>query len=178
VAARDMSIKGWAKENLDTIQTVGIILGLVFTGGSFLLQNQTLKASNAVASADHVLRVSDDLDKPEYKTITAYIQSGTSSTSLLTHGFTTDDIENYISNFETLGDLSIDKVIDPLMAYNELSYDMEKAWCNVDVEKDIAQDRKEDGNLSGPLAFFNGFEYLAKYSLAKDHKDCAAMDKE
>jgi hypothetical protein len=64
------------------------------------------------------------------------------------------------------------------MAYNEVSYDLEKAWCNNDVQDFITHERKADKNLSGPDAFYIGFEELSKYSLTRDKKTCADMDNE
>jgi hypothetical protein len=43
-----MNIKSWL--TFDTMQTAGIMGGLIFAGGSFLLQNQSLQASNRIAS--------------------------------------------------------------------------------------------------------------------------------
>jgi hypothetical protein len=51
-------------------------------------------------------------------------------------------------------------------------------WCNKDVQNIIFEVRKVDNILSGPKAFYNGFEELAKFSLTKDKKSCADMDKE
>jgi len=64
------------------------------------------------------------------------------------------------------------------MAYNELGYDLEKAWCNKDIQKFIRSAREVDENISGPDAFYSGFEELAKFSLSKDKKTCLDMDEE
>jgi hypothetical protein len=69
-------------------------------------------------------------------------------------------------------------IIDKNMAYDELSYDAEKAWCNKDVRKIIADARKADKIYSGPKAFYSGFEEFAKFSLSKDKKKCSDVDEE
>jgi len=171
-------MKNWIKQNFDTIQTMAIVLGLVFSGSAFLIQTKSLNASNQIASANYVLQISNKLDDSRYTNIINAIENNSSSYSLFSKGFTQNDIEDYIGNFETLGDLARDNLVYPHMAYDELGYDLEKAWCNVDVQQDITQDRKADKILSGASAFYNGFEFLAKYSLNQDHKDCLAMDKE
>ncbi len=123
-----------------------------------------------------------ELDRPCYDSITTAIEDHPSNYPLLnaTHKkrFHRADIEDYIGNYETIGDLIRDKVITEKMAYDELSYDVEKAWCNGDVQRVIAEDRKADGIESGPNAFFSGFELFAKFSLSKDHKACKDIDKE
>ena len=43
------------------------------------------------------------------------------------------EIEQYISVFEDIGYLVEGNLIIGKMAYNEFSYDLEKAWCNADV---------------------------------------------
>lgn len=72
----------------------------------------------------------------------------------------------------------MDNVISAEMAYNELGYEMEKAWCNEDVRNYIEHSRTVDKNKSGPNAFYIGFEKLAKYSLGRENKTCPDMDKE
>jgi hypothetical protein len=93
-------------------------------------------------------------------------------------GFGDGQIEDYIGNFETLGCLVRAKIVNPNMVYDELSYDIEKAWCNHDVRGVINDARKADGINSGPAVFYSAFEKLAKFSLNKDKKTCSDIDKE
>lgn len=190
-----MHIRSYIKENFDTIQTIAIIATLIFTSiglwfqhreivniekssqAQLSIQNRKLDASNEIASADYVLRVSDELNNSEYTRIINDIENNPSNYHILMH-FSSSDIENYIGNFETLGDLARDKLVNPSMAYDEFGYDLEKAWCNIDVQQVINEDRKVDEILSGPNAFYNGFELLAEYSLRHDNKDCSAMGRE
>ncbi|MGD0659192.1 MAG: hypothetical protein ABSD38_14085 [Syntrophorhabdales bacterium] len=71
-----------------------------------------------------------------------------------------------------------DKIVDADMVYDESGYELEKAWCNLDVKKLIADAREADKIKSGPLAYYSAFEELAEYSLKKDGKTCADLDRE
>ncbi|MBI3589506.1 MAG: hypothetical protein HY093_03810 [Candidatus Liptonbacteria bacterium] len=173
-----MNMKNFLKNNFDLIQTIGIVGGLIFTGCTLLIGIKTLQASNRIASANYVLQVSNVIDKPKYVGIINAIENNPGAYSILTHGFKNNDIEDYFGNFETLGDLMIDNLVDPRMAYDELGYDLEKAWCNTDVQKVIKDARIADGIPSGQNAFYIGFESLAKFSLDRDHKTCLEIDKE
>ncbi|MFI5260227.1 MAG: hypothetical protein ACHQU0_00300 [Candidatus Paceibacteria bacterium] len=160
------------------ILAVGTIIATLTSYGAFITQNETLQASNKIDSARYVLKVSDEIGRSQYTNIINAIENNTSAFPLLLKGFNQNDIEGYIGNFETLGDLSRDGIIDPSMANDELGYDLEKTWCNVDVQKIIKKDRVKDGTLLGKESFYNGFETLAIYSLNQDGKSCSDMDKE
>lgn len=129
-----------------------------------------------VGSANYVLQLSEYLDNPKYEKVRAAMEDVSSTPILKPFGQTT--LEDYVGEFETIGDLVQDGVIDQHMAYDEFSYDVENAWCNKDVQSDIASARKDDGILSGPDSFFYGFEQLASSSLATDHKGCSDLDRE
>lgn len=101
-----------------------------------------------------------------------------SNYKLLLKGFNEKQLDDYISTFETLGNLVQQNVITKEMAYYELGYDLEKAWCNKDVKKFINDSREADKNFSSPDAFYMGFEEMAKYSLSRDKKTCSDMDQE
>jgi hypothetical protein len=179
------SMKKWTlKECLDILQTVSLILGIFFIGyqiksqsESLQLQNKSLQDNQKVNSASFVLKISDSLDK-KYSKIMSAIDDHENNYKLLHKRFSKKQLEDYISSFETLGNLVKEEVITKEMAYNELGYDLEKAWCNKDVRKYINDSREDDKNISGPNAFFIGFEEMAKYSLSRDKKTCSDMDKE
>lgn len=91
-----------------------------------------------------------------YDAITTAIENNKCNYKLLHGKFKQTLLEDYIGNFETLGNLVHEKVITNEMAHNEFGYDLEKAWCNKDVQKIIAVDRKADKNISGANCFYIG----------------------
>jgi hypothetical protein len=177
--------KKWTlKEWLDVIQTISLILGIFFIGyqikhqsESLQIQNKSLQDNQKVNSANFVLKISDKLDN-KYSKIMSAIDNHKSNYKLLPKRFSEKQLDDYISTFETLGNLVQQGVISKEMAYYELGYDLEKAWCNQDVQKYIKDSREADKNMSGPNAFYMGFEEMAKYSLARDKKTCSEIDQE
>ena len=143
---------------------------------------KTLSDNNKIASANFVLEISKKLDAPRYDKILKAIEDNPGDYSIIgihsKRKFYSAEVEDYIGNFETVGDLMRDKIVNKNMAYDELGYDAEKAWCNRDVQKVITDARKADGIYSGSKAFYAGFEEFAKFSLSKDKKRCEDMDKE
>ena len=178
-------MKKWTlKEWLDILQTISLIAGIIFVGyqiksqsESIQIQNKSLQDNQKVNSANFVLKISDELDK-KYSKISHAIDEHESNYKLLPKRFSERQLDDYISTFETLGNLVHENVITKEMAYNELGYDLEKAWCNQDVKKYINDSREADKNISGSTAFYMGFEEMAKYSLSRDKKTCSDMDQE
>jgi hypothetical protein len=129
-----------------------------------------------------VLKLRDTLDGLQYKNISDEIQNNTSSYVLLKDRggrFDDLDIERYISNFEDLGYLVHENVVDGEMVYHHFSYEIEKAWCNADVKDIVTKEQKADRSItatSDPL--YGNFEKLALSFLNKEHQSCGDLDKE
>lgn len=96
------------------------------------------------------------------------------------HGgqFTYKEITDYINNFDEVGNLYEEGLINRAMAYREFSYDAEKAYCNNDIQSLIKSDRQYDGNLTGDKASWWGFTQLTESFLQTDNKQCFDLDKE
>jgi hypothetical protein len=63
------------------------------------------------------------------------------------------------------------------MAYNEFSYDLEKAWCNADVQRVVADARKADKSVTRQTdAIYGEFEKLARGYLAREAETCEDLD--
>ncbi len=94
--------------------------------------------------------------------------------------FTENEIADYIDNFEEIGNLYINNLVDKQMAYNEFSYDAEKAWCNSSIQDMIKSNRDSDG--SGKYNDFRtdwwGFQQLVTISLKLDNKNCDKLNNE
>jgi hypothetical protein len=136
--------------------------------------NEQLAQSERVSSAQYVLDMRDQLDSNKYDAITNAVQDNGHTYSPLQAGFTVTQLEDYMGQFETIGDLVRDGVITPAMAYDEVSYDTEKLYCNDDVQNDIAADRQEAGVSTGTDAFWSGFQYMATLFLQQDGYACTS----
>jgi hypothetical protein len=170
-------MKNWTlKECLDVLRAVALIVGIIFVGHEIHLQTKIFKDTHKINSANFVLRINDEVSKDKYKNLMYAINANNGDHKLFKNGFNETLVDDYIGNFETLGNLMMDNVISAEMAYNELGFEMEKAWCNQDVRNYIEHSRKVDKNKSRPNVLYIGFEKLAKYSLDRDKKTCSDMD--
>ena len=163
------------KECLEVLQAISIIAGILFICFQVYSQSKTLRDNQKIASAKFVLKVRDEVSKDKYNKTINEIEDHDSNYKIKV---TNEKLEDYIGRFETLGDLVNDNIVIKDQVYNELSYELEKAWCNKGVQEYITKLREVDKN-TGPTALYRGFQTLAEYSLAKDKdNDCAKADKE
>ena len=89
------------------------------------------------------------------------------------------DVEEYIGIFEDLGSFIDDNLINPKMAYEHFSYDIEKAWCNTDVQDTIRKARATDRSKTASTnPMYGSFEKLAKEYLANEGQSCSDLDKQ
>lgn len=87
------------------------------------------------------------------------------------------DVEQYISVFEDIGYLVEDNLIISGMAYNEFSYDVEKAWCNADVQRAVADARRTDKSSTRQTdPIYGQFEKLARSYLTSEGETCKQLD--
>jgi hypothetical protein len=148
------------------------------------IQAETVKQSQQIASADLVLKLRATLDEIKFAKLVAGIQNHDHSYSLLSRSdggkggkFRYLEIEQYISVFEDIGYLVEGNLIIGKMAYNEFSYDIEKAWCNADVQGIVANARKADKSTTRQTEpFFVQFEKLARSYLAIEGETCKDLD--
>ena len=85
----------------------------------------------------------------------------------------------YIGNLE---DIALPVKESPLlsdMAYDHFSYDVEKAWCNQDIQKVITDARRADKSaVASADAIYGEFERLARSYLAREQRTCNDLDKQ
>jgi hypothetical protein len=116
------------------------------------------------ASAELILKIDTMLASHRYDRISDDIQSHDSKYHLPKYQNRTDaDVEEYIGIFEDMGYFIKDNLISAKMAYDHFSYDIEKAWCNTDLQLTIRKARATDKSKtaqSDPL--YGNFERLAK----------------
>ena len=86
-------------------------------------------------------------------------------------------IEQYISTFEEIGYLVEDNLILSKMAFDEFSYDVEKTWCNKDVQRIVREARDADKSVTRKTdPIYGEFEKLAQSFLAKEGESCKDLD--
>lgn len=161
------------------IALLGLIAAIFFNAEQIRGQNVTLTAQEHIASANYILKLSDELNGPRYAAIMAAIENGNEHTPIVsgTHPpFTQTQMENYMGNFETIGDLVQEGVINGDMAYQEFSYDTAKAWCNRDVQSQVQADIASDPSEPQQDQYWSGFRYIATYFMGKDRMTCAGYD--
>jgi hypothetical protein len=176
---------------LSALESVAVIGGIVFAVGQVLelskqtaIQADPLKQSQQIASAGLVLQLRKTLDDAKFAKLVADIQNYGHSYPLLSRSddgndgkFHDLDIEQYISVFEDIGYLIEGNLIISKMAYNEFSYDVEKAWCNADVQRVIADARKADKSITRQTdPIYGEFERLARSYLTREGEACKDLD--
>lgn len=178
---------------LSALESIAVIGGIVFAVWQVLeiskqttIQAETLKQSQQIASADLVLKLRKTLDDAKFAKLVADIQNHDHTYPLLTRseGGTSGKfpdllIEQYMSVFEDIGYLVEGDLIINKMAYNEFSYDAEKAWCNRDVQRIIADARKADKSITRQTdPMYTGIQKLASSYLHKEDQTCKDIDNE
>jgi uncharacterized membrane protein len=162
----------------DIVQGIVVIGGVLAALCQLKIQSDTLEATRIIESGKFILELSGSVNDTKPAGLMSALEDHDENFHVLkSRGgkYSDSDIEDYIGHFETIGDLQKRKVIDWGMAYNEFSYDVEKAWCNKDIRLHIDEVRMEDKNSSN--MFFIHFENLAKFFLARDKKeDCRNLN--
>lgn len=176
---------------LSALESIAVIGGIVFAVWQVLelskqttIQADTLKQSQQIASADLVLKLRATLDDNKFAKLVADVQNHDRNYPLLARSdggkggkFRDLDIEQYMSVFEDIGYLVEGNLILSKMAYNEFSYDVEKAWCNADVQRIIRDERKADKNIHHDTdLMYGGLEKLARSYLDREGQSCKDVD--
>jgi len=153
-----------------------LIVGVVVAIMGVFVATQTLRETQKAASATLVLKLRDTLDDDRYTKITEDIQDNGPAHALLKDRggkFRDIDVEGYIGNFDDIGYLVQEHVVIEKMADDHFSYDVEKAWCNADVQRVVRDARKADRGItaaSDPI--YGNFERLAETYLARERQTC------
>jgi hypothetical protein len=153
-----------------------LIVGVVVAIVGVFVATQTLRETQKAESATLVLRLQDTIDDDRYAKIADDIRdNGPAHVLLKDRGgkFRDIDVEGYIGNFEDIGYLVQEHVVVENMAYHHFAYDVEKAWCNADVQRVVRDARKADKSItaaSDPI--YGNFERLAETYLARERQTC------
>jgi hypothetical protein len=160
--------------------SLAVIIGVIVAIAGVVVATRTLRQSQGAASATLVLTLRDKLDGDRFAPITNEIQDNDSAHPLTKdHGgkFRDIEVEQYISNFEDVGYLVRESVIAAQMAYDHFSYDVEKAWCNADVQRVVQAARKADRSITAATdPIYGRFEALAKEYLRTERQSCKDVE--
>jgi len=164
--------------------SLAVIIGVCVAIGGFGVALRTLKQSQLIASADLALKLRATLDDGKFAKLVADIQNHDHAYPLLSRGdgsrsgkFRDLDVEQYIGVFEDIGYLVEGNLIISRMAHNEFSYDVEKAWCNADVQRAVADARRTDKSSTRQTdPIYGQFEKLARSYLASEGETCKQLD--
>ena len=176
---------------LSALESIAVIGGIVFAVWQVLelskqtaMQAETLKQTQQIASADLVLKLRATMDDSKFAKLVADIENHDHNYPLLSRSdggkggkFHDVEIEQYISVFEDIGYLVEGNLIISKMAYNEFSYDVEKAWCNADVQRVITDARKADKSITRQIdPYYGKLEKLARDYLSRENQTCKDLD--
>ena len=149
-----------------------VIIGVIFAVCQLNIAVDTLKTTKEIESGKFIFDFGKYIDTKDDQSIRNAIEDHDENFHLLKKQggkFSDNDIEAYIGKFETIGDFDKRNLINHSMTYNELSYSVEKAWCNKDIRRHIDDVRLEDGGRDSK--FFINFENLARSFLKRDKKE-------
>jgi hypothetical protein len=137
------------------------------------------KTTQDTQSATLVLQLRSVLDADKYKKITRAIQEHDQKYKLLGSAFRDTEVEAYIGNLEDIALLVKESPLLSDMAYDHFSYDVEKAWCNQDIQKVITDARRADKSAAASAdAIYGEFERLARSYLAREQQTCNDLDRQ
>jgi hypothetical protein len=177
---------------LDPILSLALIIGVIAAVSQLFeitrqtkLQSDTLRLNQQLESAKLVLQFRDRIES-RFSRLTTEIENYDQSHALVKRAdggkggpFSDIEVESYLGTFEDMGYLVRDNLIFGQMAYRSFSYDIEKAWCNADVQRVIHDARRADKSVtakSDPI--YGSFEILAGEYLAKENQSCKDLDKQ
>ncbi len=160
--------------------SIAVIIGVCAAIAGVVVATRTLEQTQGAASATLVLTLRDKLDGDRYARITSEIQDNGSGHPLTKERggkFRDTDVEHYISNFKDIGYLVRESIIAAPMAYDHFSYDVEKAWCNADVQRVLQAARKADRSATTATdPIYGRFEALAKQYLSTEQQSCKDLE--
>jgi hypothetical protein len=147
------------QEKIQLFSIVISSIALLFSALSIFLTTQIFRHQQIKDSADLVLKFDDDLNKPKFVAITDSLDTDDIHAKILKSNggvFTEEQVDDYLSQYETLAVLYKENLINKEMANQVFSYDIEKANQNLDIQQQIKDESKSDSDL------WTGFLYLAK----------------
>jgi len=143
------------------VATVVLALFTGFQGLEILGQRDDMQK---VSSANLALGFADRLDQGTYKQIIDTIET-THVTLLKPAGkFTSDQLEQLLAQYDAIGELSSEGLINTRTSYDLFSYDVIAAYNNTEIRDYLVSLRKDENDQS----LYDMFDYLAKSFSVQD----------
>ncbi|SRR5216684_4152966 len=131
-------------EILHIVEVLAIVGATTFAA----FQLRTLRLQQ---SADFALRLDQDFNTAVNQDLSDTLDSDPATPILKRPKgggkFSVSQLDQYLSEFETLDDLYQSDLITCRMMYNEFSYDLEDAYKNKEVMAEVAEERKDDPTI-------------------------------
>lgn len=147
------------KDRLQRFSFIVSSIAVLISAVSIFLTVQIFRHQQTKDSADLVLRFDDDLAKPKFVAIEDSLDTDDIHAKLLKSNggiFTEEQVDDYLSQYETLAILYKENLINREMANQIFSYNLEEAYQNLEIQQIIKDESKSDSDL------WSGFIYLAK----------------
>jgi hypothetical protein len=169
------------RNGLYFILIFALIAGLISTGCQMRNQYADVPPNQEIGSTNELMQISRELEKPRYAGIVSAIDYHSGNYPIRSSEshkrFSDNLLKDYLGELETMSDMVRDKTVSPGRAYEEMGFEIEKAWCNNDVQKYVYDSRRVEDQSSHAINSYSAFEEFAKYCLSKDNKTCSDMDK-
>ena len=134
------------RNRFDFIRIFVLIAGIISTGCQMSNQHATMQPNQDIGSTNEILKISKELDKPQYAGIVSAIDYHAGDYPIRAteshKRFSDNLLKEYLDKLETVCVLARDGTVSPVRAYEELGFEIEKAWCNHDVQKYVFDSRK------------------------------------
>ena len=149
-------------------QALALIAGLIFAGYQLVaIKNQTVD-QKLIASASLSVNIDKILATSPYADIDGALadKGDTKIWSKPGGKFTEGQVSDYLSWYETIGDLFDQGLLSCDMVYSEFSYAISHAYLNADIQKFISEDRQND------LDTWVHFQSMGKFFTQKPGNPC------
>jgi len=161
---------------------LALVAASIVTGCQTGNPHTSMPAEAGYVTENEAILISRELDKPRYAGIVSAIEYHPGSYPIRARaahgGFDDLLLKDYLDNLEKASVLAREGKVNPVLVYEELGFELEKAWCNNDVRRYIDEARKTGGSASDATAGYGAFEEIAGYCLRRDNKNCSDMDRE
>jgi len=154
--------------NWEKLQKILTVIAMLIGGGFALYQ---FHVSNQIESARLMIDFNNQLRNGEHSYSKLIAAIGNNKPIIEPNGeYTEIDIDNYLVMWELLNNIYENRLITEDMLYDAFSYDIEKTYCNKEIQQYISRTRKEGEDL------YMGFRDLANNILKADKTSCKKIN--
>jgi hypothetical protein len=157
------------------LATLALVVTAIFQHNDAV---KAIEANSRVSSAEFVMKLDAMLNDHRFDRISDDIDSHDNNYRLPKYTNRSDaNVADYITIFDTIGYFIKEGLIEPKLAYEFFSYDIEKAWCNPTVQETVREERATDkAKTARSDPAYGDFERLANEYLETDGLPCKDLD--